>query len=78
MDADGTKQGFDVELMKLVREATDVPIIASGGAGDLAHFLEAAHCGANALLAASVFHSGSLTIGQVKATLARAEVEVRI
>ncbi len=78
MDADGTKQGFDVELMKLVREATDVPIIASGGAGDLVHFLEAAHCGANALLAASVFHSGSLTIGRVKATLARAEVEVRI
>jgi cyclase len=78
MDADGTKQGFDIELLKHVRETTDLPIIASGGAGKLVDFLEAAHCGADALLAASVFHSGSLTIGQVKAALLSAEVEVRI
>ena len=78
MDADGTKQGFDLELMRLVRESCNLPIIASGGAGSLAHFLEAAECGTDALLAASVFHSGSLTINQVKAALSEHGVEVRI
>jgi len=78
MDADGTKQGFDLELMRLVRESCNLPIIASGGAGSLAHFLEAAECGTDALLAASVFHSGSLTISQVKAALSEHGVEVRI
>lgn len=77
IDADGTQQGFDVELMRLVREATDLPVIASGGAGNLEDFVEAAQCGANALLAASVFHSGALNIGQVKVALQNAEVEVR-
>lgn len=78
IDADGTKQGFDVELMRLVREVTDLPVIASGGAGNLEDFVEAAQCGANALLAASVFHSGALNIGQVKVALQNAEVEVRL
>lgn len=78
MDADGTKKGFDIELMELIRANTDLPIIASGGAGQLADFLEAANCGADALLAASVFHTSSLTIGQVKAELFKAEVDVRI
>ena len=78
IDADGTQQGFDVELMRLVREATDLPVIASGGAGNLEDFVEAAQCGANALLAASVFHSGALNIGQVKVALQNAEVEVRL
>jgi cyclase len=78
IDADGTKQGFDVELMRLAREATDLPVIASGGAGNLEDFVEAARCGANALLAASVFHSGALSIGQVKVALQNAEVEVRL
>ncbi|MFM1994186.1 MAG: imidazole glycerol phosphate synthase subunit HisF [Actinomycetota bacterium] len=78
MDSDGTKTGFDIELMKLVREISNLPIIASGGAGKLAHFVEAAKSGADALLAASVFHTGSFTIGEVKAELAKNGVEVRI
>lgn len=77
IDADGTRQGFDIELMSSVREMCDLPLVASGGAGELSDFVEAAQSGANALLAASVFHSGSFTIGQVKAELARSGVEVR-
>lgn len=78
MDADGTKQGFDLELMGQVREHCSLPIIASGGAGNLSHFVQAADCGADALLAASVFHSGSLSIGEVKTELSEHGVEVRI
>ncbi len=78
MDADGTKTGFDIEMLNLVRDISDLPIIASGGAGELAHFVEAAKSGADALLAASVFHTGSFTIGEVKAELAKNGVEVRI
>ena len=78
MDNDGTRRGFDLELLKLIREETDLPIIASGGAGVLADFVEAAQCGADALLAASVFHSGLLSIGQVKTALSDSEVEIRI
>jgi cyclase len=77
MDADGTRNGFDLELIKLVRAVVDVPLIASGGAGALDHFPPAIHAGANAVLAASVFHFGQLRIGEVKATLAGAGVEVR-
>jgi len=69
MDADGTKKGFDLELVRLVREAVDVPVIASGGAGRPEHFVAAVEAGADAVLAASVFHFGELTIGQVKAAL---------
>ncbi len=69
MDADGTKDGFDVELIGLVRREVRVPIIASGGAGALEHFAPAVRAGADAVLAATVFHFGELTIEQVKAAL---------
>ena len=66
MDADGTRTGFDLELLAAVRAAVHVPVIASGGAGAVEHFAPAARAGADAVLAASVFHFGQLTIGQVK------------
>src|SRR6266849_3754231 len=69
MDADGTKAGFDLELIKAVRAVVGVPIIASGGAGELAHFAPAVAAGADAVLAASVFHFSQLRIGQVKDAL---------
>lgn len=77
MDADGTKQGFDLELLAAVRAVVDVPIVASGGAGKAAHFAPAVEAGADAVLAASVFHFGDLTVGQVKAALAAAGHPVR-
>jgi cyclase len=69
VDADGTKAGFDLELIRLVRAAVTVPVIASGGAGALQHFPPAIQAGADAVLAASVFHFGELRIADVKATL---------
>jgi imidazole glycerol-phosphate synthase subunit HisF len=69
MDADGTEAGFDLELIGLVRDAVAVPVIASGGAGALAHFAPAVDAGADAVLAASVFHFGTLRIGEVKQAL---------
>jgi cyclase len=69
MDADGTKAGFDLEMISAVRAAVTVPVIASGGAGDLAHFAPAVDAGADAVLAASVFHFGQLRIADVKAAL---------
>ncbi len=69
MDADGTKSGFDLEMIVAVRAAVTVPVIASGGAGELAHFAPAVGAGADAVLAASVFHFGQLAIGDVKAAL---------
>jgi cyclase len=69
MDADGTKNGFDLEMIRAVRSVTQVPLIASGGAGKLDHFVNAIEAGADAVLAASVFHFGDMTIGQVKETL---------
>lgn len=77
MDADGTKDGFDLELIRAVRAEVSVPIVASGGAGKPEHFVEAVAAGADAVLAASVFHFGEFTIGDVKAALARAGYEVR-
>ncbi|MEU5692596.1 imidazole glycerol phosphate synthase subunit HisF [Actinosynnema sp. NPDC020468] len=77
MDADGTKSGFDLELIRLVRKVVDVPLIASGGAGTTADFPPAVEAGANAVLAASVFHFGALRIGEVKDELRRSGVEVR-
>ncbi|WP_409483147.1 imidazole glycerol phosphate synthase subunit HisF [Arsenicicoccus dermatophilus] len=77
MDADGTRDGFDLELVRLVREAVTVPLVASGGAGRLEHFAPAVDAGADAVLAASVFHDGDLTIGQVKASLREAGHQVR-
>ena len=69
MDADGTQNGFDLELIGKVRALADVPVIASGGAGELAHFSPAIDAGADAVLAASVFHYGKFTIGEVKQAL---------
>jgi cyclase len=77
MDADGTRDGFDLELIRLVRSVVSVPVIASGGAGSVEHFAPAVAAGADAVLAASVFHFGVLTIGEVKADLAAHGVVVR-
>ncbi|MEV4137945.1 imidazole glycerol phosphate synthase subunit HisF [Dactylosporangium sp. NPDC049742] len=77
MDADGTKDGFDLELIKAVREVVTIPVIASGGAGALEHFAPAVAAGADAVLAASVFHFGDLSIGDVKTTLRDAGHPVR-
>jgi imidazoleglycerol phosphate synthase cyclase subunit len=77
MDADGTTTGYDLTLLRIVREAVRVPIIASGGAGAASDFVAAAHQHADAVLAASVFHFGVLTINQVKEELANAGFAVR-
>ncbi|MBB2977048.1 cyclase [Microbacterium endophyticum] len=77
IDADGTRDGFDVELVALMREVSSVPVIASGGAGEAAHFAPAVHAGADAVLAASVFHSGYLTIDDVKQAMSADGIEVR-
>lgn len=77
IDADGTKEGFDLDLVRAMRELSSVPVIASGGAGAVEHFAPAVHAGADAVLAASVFHNGELTIGDVKRALAGAGIEVR-
>ncbi|WP_242902066.1 imidazole glycerol phosphate synthase subunit HisF [Actinomadura terrae] len=77
MDADGTKEGFDLEMLALVRAAVSVPVIASGGAGALADFAPAVDAGADAVLAASVFHFGELTIPEVKGALGAAGHPVR-
>jgi cyclase len=77
MDADGTKAGFDLALIAAVREVVEVPVIASGGAGRLDDFPPAVAAGADAVLAASVFHFGELTIGEVKDSLRAAGHPVR-
>ncbi|HEY3006194.1 MAG TPA: imidazole glycerol phosphate synthase subunit HisF [Kribbellaceae bacterium] len=77
MDADGTKQGFDLELIRAVRAVVGVPLIASGGAGAPEHFPPAVEAGADAVLAASVFHFGDLRIADVKKALRDAGIEVR-
>ena len=77
VDADGTKAGFDLELIAAVRRAVHVPVIASGGAGALSHFGPAIDAGADAVLAASLFHFGELRIGAVKEALAAAGHLVR-
>jgi cyclase len=77
MDADGTKAGFDLPLIAAVREMVGIPVIASGGAGAAAHFPPAIGAGADAVLAASVFHFGELTIGEVKRELRGAGNPVR-
>ncbi len=78
MDADGTKGGFDLPMIRAVRRVVDVPLVASGGAGRLDDFAPAVGAGANAVLAASLFHFGELTIGQVKDSLLRAGYPVRV
>ncbi|MER5439540.1 imidazole glycerol phosphate synthase subunit HisF [Streptomyces sp. NPDC002790] len=77
MDADGTKDGYDIEMIEAVRKHVSVPVIASGGAGRLDHFPPAVAAGADAVLAASVFHFGDLRIGEVKDTLRAAGHPVR-
>ncbi len=77
MDADGTTDGFDLEMLAAVRAEVSVPLIASGGAGTVEHFVAAARAGADAVLAASVFHFGVLTIAQVKDGLRAAGLPVR-
>ena len=77
MDADGTRAGFDTDLIAAVRSEVTVPLIASGGAGAVEHFPPAVAAGADAVLAASVFHFGQLRVGDVKRSLAEAGVPVR-
>jgi imidazole glycerol-phosphate synthase subunit HisF len=77
MDRDGTKAGFDLDLLRAVRAAVRVPIVASGGVGTAAHFVEGARAGASGLLAASVFHYGEMRIAEAKAALAAASLPVR-
>jgi len=77
MDADGTRRGFDLELIAAIRSVVHVPVIASGGAGTVEHFPPAVDAGANAVLAASVFHFGTISIADVKAGLSEAGHPVR-
>ncbi len=78
MDRDGAKTGYDVALLKAVSSAVGVPVIASGGAGSAQHMIDAVKVGgADAVLAASIFHFGELSIGEVKAAMAAAGVPVR-
>lgn len=77
IDADGTRDGFDVELIREMRALSNVPVIASGGAGKVSDFPPAIAAGADAVLAASVFHSGLLSVSDVKRELSNAGVEVR-
>ncbi|WP_444960711.1 imidazole glycerol phosphate synthase subunit HisF [Nocardiopsis sp. M1B1] len=77
MDADGTRSGFDLELIRAVRSRVEVPLIASGGAGAVEHFAPAVEAGADAVLAATVFHFGQFTIADVKKSLREAGYPVR-
>ena len=77
MDADGTKSGFDIEMLRAVREISSVPVIASGGAGKIADFALAIAAGADAVLAASVFHFGNFTIRDVKKDLEKCGFPIR-
>ncbi len=77
MDADGTKDGYDLEMLRTVRAEASVPVIASGGAGALEHFAPSVDAGADAVLAASVFHFGTLRVSEVKSALAAAGHPVR-
>lgn len=77
MDADGTENGFDLEMIRAMRSQVTIPIIASGGAGKVEDFPPAIAAGADAVLAASVFHYGKMTIGEVKAELRKAGYTVR-
>jgi cyclase len=77
MDRDGTNSGYDLELIGAVSDALAVPVIASGGAGEPAHLLEALRAGADAVLCASIFHYGAHTVPEVKDYLARAGIPIR-
>ena len=78
MDRDGTEDGYELELTRLVAEAVEVPVIASGGAGNLDHLVDAVdRGGADAVLCASIFHYGRYTVGQAKERMAAAGIPVR-
>ncbi|TQL69196.1 imidazole glycerol phosphate synthase subunit HisF [Nocardioides albertanoniae] len=77
MDADGTEDGFDIDLIKAVRSEVTVPVIASGGAGSAEHFPPAVEAGADAVLAATIFHFGKVRIGEAKQALSGAGAPVR-
>jgi cyclase len=78
MDRDGTQDGYDLELTRAVADAVDVPVIASGGVGGPEHMVDGFAAGADAVLAASIFHYGSHSVAEVKAVLAAAGVPVRL
>jgi cyclase len=78
MDADGTKNGFDLELIGLIRAAVSIPVIASGGAGAIEHFVPAIEAGADAVLAASVFHFNDISISSIKETFVQMGIPVRL
>ena len=78
MDRDGTKAGFNLPLTRAVSEAVDIPVIASGGVGNVQHLIEGVKEGkADAVLAASIFHFGEVSIGEAKAAMKAAGIEVR-
>jgi cyclase len=77
MDRDGTRDGYDLELLGAIASAVDVPVIASGGAGEPGHLVAGLAAGADAVLCASIFHYGQYTVAEVKAHLAAAGVPVR-
>jgi imidazole glycerol-phosphate synthase subunit HisF len=78
MDRDGTEDGYELELTRAVADAVDVPVIASGGAGQLDHLVEAVEAGADAVLCASIFHYGQHTVGEAKARMRQAGIPVRL
>jgi cyclase len=78
MDRDGTSDGYDLSLTAAVSEAVSVPVIASGGAGELEHLVDALRAGADAALCASIFHYGRHTIAEAKAHVAAAGIPVRV
>jgi imidazole glycerol-phosphate synthase subunit HisF len=79
MDSDGTKAGYDIELTRAVSEAVSIPVIASGGAGNMQHMADVLSAGkADAVLAASIFHFGEFTVGDVKTFLGQHGVPVRL
>ncbi|MBW4022855.1 MAG: imidazole glycerol phosphate synthase subunit HisF [Proteobacteria bacterium] len=78
MDRDGTRRGFDLDLLRVVCSSVTIPVVASGGVGSLHHFVEGAQAGATGLLAASVFHFGQFTIAEVKQALDAANLPVRL
>jgi cyclase len=77
IDRDGTTSGYDLELTAAVADAVSVPVIASGGAGELEHLVQALQAGADAVLCASIFHYGQHTVAEVKRHLAAAGIAVR-
>lgn len=78
MDADGTKNGYDLEITKLVSDHIDIPVVASGGAGTMEHIKEAFESGADAALAASIFHFGEIEINDLKHYLSKNNIKVRL